>query len=122
MTLVPTSRILLSGLDADAVEQVRRLLTEDGHEVRSHRPGEPDPDTLSDPHLAVVESTGCPDESLRWCRYLRARPGVFLLPFLFVLDAPSPAARLAAFEAGADAYLLRPFAAEELRAQVRAFL
>ena len=43
-------------------------------------------------------------------------------PILYVTDDHTPAARLACFEAGADAYLLRPFAPEELLAQARALL
>src|SRR5262245_58572903 len=121
MKPAPPSRILLSGQDPAAVEEVRRLLAEDGHEVRCHRLGT-DPEDLAAHHLAVLESTGCRQESLQWCRRLRALPADVHLPVLLVLDDPSPAARLAGLEAGADANLLRPFAAAELRAQVRAFL
>jgi sigma-B regulation protein RsbU (phosphoserine phosphatase) len=122
MTAVRSSRILLSGLDAQAVEEVRRLLHEEGHQVHCHRPGEPDPDGLSTYHLAILEAGGDPRASLAWCRRLRSRSVDVHLPVLVLLDDPSPAARLASFEAGADTSLLRPFAAEELRAQVRAFL
>src|SRR4051794_18538920 len=122
MTAVRSSRILLSGHNTDAVEEVRRLLLEDGHAVRCHRPDQPDPDGLSTYHLAVLEASGDPQASLAWCRRLRSRSVDVHLPVLIVLDDPSPAARLASFEAGADTSLLRPFAAEELRAQVRAFL
>src|SRR5205807_4356078 len=108
--------------DADAIEGVRRLLHDDGHEVRCHRPGEPDPDNLSSYHLAILDASGDPQVSLAWCRQLRARAVDVHLPVLVLLDDPTPAARLASFEAGADTSLLRPFAAEELRAQVRAFL
>jgi len=122
MTAVRSSRILLSGHKADAVEEVRRLLHQDGHDVHGHRPGEPDPDNLSSYHLAVLEASRDLQASLAWCRHLRARCVDVHLPVLIVLDDPTPAARLASFEAGADTSLLRPFAAEELRAQVRAFL
>src|SRR5438105_3152334 len=108
MKLTRPSRILLSGQDEAAVAEVRRLLEEDGHEVRCHRLDAPDPDDLSPHHLAVLESTGCPQESLRWCRRLRAGSADVHLPVLFILDDPSPPARVASFEAGADTYLLRP--------------
>src|SRR5438876_9921064 len=120
MTAVRSSRILLSGPNTDAVEEVRRLLHEDGHDVRCHHPGEPDPDDLSTYHLAILEAGGDPQASLAWCRRLRSRSVDVHLPVLVLLDDPTPAARLASFEAGADTSLLRPFAAEELRAQVRA--
>lgn len=122
MTVVRSSRILLSGPNADAVEEVRRLLYEDGHDVRCHSPGEPDPDDLSSYRLAVLEASGDPQASLAWCRRLRSRSVDVHLPVLVLLDDSTAAARLACFEAGADTSLLRPFAAEELHAQVRAFL
>src|SRR5947199_486414 len=107
MTAVGSSRILLSGPKADAVEEVRRLLHEEGHEVRCHRPGEPDPDNLSSFHLAVLEASGDPRASLAWCRRLRSRSIDLHLPVLVLLDDPTPAARLASLEAGADTSLLR---------------
>src|SRR5262249_22012829 len=44
------------------------------------------------------------------------------VPILFVTCNHTPTARLASLECGADTYLLRPFAPDELLAQVRAFL
>jgi len=122
MKIVQPSRILLSGHDTAAVEEVRRLLHEDGYEVHCHRLGEPDPNELATYRLAILDASGDQKKSLAWCARLRSRADDIHLPVLFILDDPSPAARLASFEAGADTYLLRPFAAEELRAQVRAFL
>ncbi len=116
------SRILVCGKEAAAVEEVCRLLQDDGHEARPHSLAAPEPDDLSARQLVVLEASGCRDECLQWCRRLRAHPGDAFLPVLLVLDDPGPEARLAGFEAGADTYLLRPFAPEELRAQVRALL
>ena len=59
---------------------------------------------------------------LRFCRRLRQRLGDVFVPVLYVTADAAPAARLAPFEAGADTYLLRPFAPGELLAQVGAFL
>src|SRR5262245_28086171 len=122
MQSVRPSRILVSGKEPSTVEEVRRLLAADGHDVRTHRIGTPGPDDLHACRLAVVEATGCQEECLRWCRLLRAHPAEAFLPVLFITEDVSPPARLASFEAGADTYLLRPFAPDELRAQVRAFL
>jgi sigma-B regulation protein RsbU (phosphoserine phosphatase) len=44
------------------------------------------------------------------------------VPILVITGDPSPTARLTTLEAGADAYLLRPFAPGELVAQVQAFI
>ena len=122
MTPVRPSRILLSGQQPAALEEVRRLLEGGGYAVYSHRLGAAEPDDLPAHQLAVVESTGCHQESLQWCRRLRSRPGEGFLPVLFITADLSPVARLASFEAGADTNLLRPFAPAELLAQVRAFL
>jgi sigma-B regulation protein RsbU (phosphoserine phosphatase) len=122
MKVVRPSLILLTGQDSAALEQVHRLLLESGHEVRCRGPATPDPEDASSYHLAVVEASGCHPESLAFCRRLRARVVESYLPVLFITADHSPETRLASFEAGADTYLLRPFAAEELLAQVSALL
>jgi sigma-B regulation protein RsbU (phosphoserine phosphatase) len=122
MRPVRPSPILVCGKEPAAVEEVRRLLRQDGHDARGHLLGAPEPDDLSAHHLVVLESRGAQPECLHWCRRLRARSGDAFLPVLLVLDDAGPAARLAGFEAGADACLLRPCAAEELWAQARALL
>jgi phosphoserine phosphatase RsbU/P len=122
MKVVRPSTILLCGQDSDAVAQVRRALAESGHDVRTTRPDETDPQELTSYHLAIVDASGCHDESLAWCRKLVAHAPEAMLPVLFITPDPSPAARLASFEAGADTYLLRPFLSDELLAQVQALL
>src|SRR5262245_20783524 len=121
MNAVRPSVILVSGQDRTAIEEIRRLLQQEGHAVHCQPPGEPVPDGVSY-HLAIVDASGWAEESLVWCGRLRARPVDSFLPILFITPDHSPAARLASFEAGADTCLLRPFASEELLAQVRAFL
>ncbi len=73
-------------------------------------------------HLVVVDGGRAPAEALELCRRCRARLEDGFTPLLYITDDHAPAARLACYEAGADAYLLRPFAAEELLAQARALL
>ncbi len=114
------SLVLLAGRDEAGVEQVRHVLTEAGHRVECRAP-----DTFllegTSYHLAIVEASGCHDESLAFVRRLRAAAEP-IVPVLFITPDPDPAARLASFEAGADTYLLRPYLTEELRAQVQALL
>src|SRR5688572_6376372 len=117
MKVVRPSVILLCGQDSDAVAQVRRLLTESGHDVRCTRSDETDLDELTSYHLAIVEASGCHEQSLAWCRRVLARSIEPILPILFITPDTSPAARLAGLEAGADTYLLRPFLTEELLGQ-----
>src|SRR5262249_7086881 len=73
-------------------------------------------------HLIVLEGSGGGRQGLHLCRHLRARLTDQFVPILFVLDDPAPAWRLATLDAGADTYLLRPFAPGELLGQVEAFL
>src|SRR5262249_356832 len=60
--------------------------------------------------------------ALELCRRLKPRLEEAFVPILFITDDHYPASRLASFEAGADTYLLRPFIAGELIAQVDALL
>jgi sigma-B regulation protein RsbU (phosphoserine phosphatase) len=106
----------------NALAEVRRLLTAGGNEVFGHLSGNPDPDRLSEYRLVIVEGTGCGPAAVDLCRRLRGRLDEAVLPLVFVTDDHGPDMRLASLEAGADTYLLRPFAPGELLAQVRALL
>jgi sigma-B regulation protein RsbU (phosphoserine phosphatase) len=116
-----TPRVLLCADEPAAVEDVRRLLDAARCEVVWHAVGGADPETAG-VHLALIDGSRGGDVALRFCRRLRQRAGDALVPVLYVTADASPEARLAPFEVGADACLLRPFAPGELLAQVRAFL
>ena len=114
------ARILILAGDASEVEDVARMLRPKGHslEVRA----EPPLEALSQWHLVIVQASVALETSLQWCRQLRSSSLQGHLPLLFLTADHSPEARVASFEAGADTYLLRPFAPEELTAPVQAFL
>src|SRR5262249_50490425 len=114
-------RVLVCAQQLNTLTEVRRLLVEGGYEVGGHLHGSSDPDLTGGCHLVVVEG-GDGGQGLELCRRLRRRLDEAFVPILFVTDDLRPEARLASFEAGADTYLLRPFAPGELLAQVRAFL
>jgi phosphoserine phosphatase RsbU/P len=117
MQPIASPRVLL-WVDPPAESELRRLL-EDAHvEIVAHPLGD-EPLPVAD--LILLDGTRG-SEARRLCRRLRQRLGDDFVPILFVSDDPTPAARVASFEAGADAYLLRPFAPGELLAQSRAFL
>ncbi len=105
-----------------ALAEVRALLAAAGLDAAGHPVGTPDPDDLSGCRLVVVDAGGCGPAALDLCRRLRARLDEGFVPLLFVTDDPTPAARLAALEGGADACLAHPLAPGELPAQVRALL
>jgi len=117
-----TARILVCANQMDALQELRRVLAHGGREVDAHVGGAPDPAGLGRYHLLVVDGGRAPTEALDLCRRFRGRLEDGFTPILYVADDHGPAARLACYEAGADAYLLRPFAAAELAAQARALL
>ena len=117
-----SARILVCANPVDALQDLRRVLAHGGRQVDAHVPGAPDPEGLAGYHLLVVDGGAGADEALDLCRRFRGRLEDGFTPILYLADDHGPAARLACYEAGADAYLLRPFAADELLAQARALL
>ncbi len=116
-----TAQILVCSNQPASLAEVRRLLSGAGHVIAEHLLGDAEPHGLQQ-QLIVVEGSGGPADALALCRRLRGRMHESVVPILFITDDHSPEGRLASFEAGADTYLLRPFAPAELLAQVRAFL
>ncbi len=114
--------ILICAKQQGALAEVRRLLAGAGYAIGDHLLGDPAVIDLGGFQLVVVEGSQCNGNALELCRRLRARLNESVVPILFITDDHGPEARLASFEAGADTYLLRPFAPAELLAQVRAFL
>lgn len=115
------SRVLLCADGTPPGDALQQLLEQAGHAVTR----EPLASALADVAghaLVVLDGSAAEGRALPVCRRLRGRLTESFVPILLVLDDPSPAARLASLEAGADTYLLRPFAAAELLAQVAAFL
>jgi sigma-B regulation protein RsbU (phosphoserine phosphatase) len=115
------ARILLCA-QAGRVEDVRRLLEQGGHDIGWHALNESEPEDLAAYHMVVLDDGRLGHEGVRLCRRLRAGLSACFMPILYLTSDPTPEARQASLEGGADGYLLRPFAAGELHAQVRAFL
>src|SRR5262249_58312723 len=84
--------------------------------------GATDQASLYEFSVVVVDSGRNVDSALAFSRQLHDRRSKGFVPILFITGDHSSAARLASLEAGADTYLLRPFAPQELLAQVQAFL
>jgi sigma-B regulation protein RsbU (phosphoserine phosphatase) len=117
-----TARILVCSNQTGALADVRHLLAGAGFAVAEQLLSAAEPHDLAGQQLVVVEGSQCGAAALELCRRFRARLDESVVPILFITDDHGPQARLASFEAGADTYLLRPFAPAELLAQVRAFL
>ena len=111
--------VLVVDDDEELAELVERSLVRDGHTVKSA------PALLS-AHEALLESfelivldIGLPDGSgIELCRELRRaqRPE----PILLLTAQSAVAQRVEGLDAGADDYLVKPFAVAELRARARA--
>src|SRR5262249_16929080 len=119
--MTPPSRILVCAEPGPPGEDLCRLLEQPSYAVTSCPLDRVTVETAGAP-LVLLEGSGRDRKALLLCRQLRARMAEQFVPILFVLDDPSPAWRLASLEAGADTYLLRPFAPGELLGQVEAFL
>lgn len=105
---------------ADVGDVVRRALEADGHTV-AIAPSATEADALvgREAFGTAVLDLGLPDgHGLAWCKRVRDAGKDF--PILVLTAESALAIRVAAFDAGADDYLAKPFAVVELRARVRA--
>jgi sigma-B regulation protein RsbU (phosphoserine phosphatase) len=122
MANLPAARLLVCAGQLGRVTELRRLLQATGQDALGHVVGAGPLDLPRDLRLVVVEAVGCASAAVALCRTIRDRLEEEIVPILFITDNAHPEARLAAFDAGADACLLYPFAHGELLAQLRALL
>jgi sigma-B regulation protein RsbU (phosphoserine phosphatase) len=121
-TMPTPIRVLVCADPVSGADDVRRLLTGAGYEVGYHCLNGADPEEAGAVNLIVLEGSSAPEEARQLCHRLRGRLGEAFVPILFIIADVAPRERLASLESGADTYLLRPFEAAELLAQVQAFL
>ena len=88
-------------LEAENSKQIRQLLAED------------------DPQLLLMDASMAEKNGLELCQELRQCSQI---PIVFLSSANTIDEEIAALEAGADAYLGKPFDVRELEARVRAIL
>jgi DNA-binding response OmpR family regulator len=98
-----------------------RALTERGHAVSSEPAGLPALQRLvSDPPDLVVLDLGLPDvDGIQLLRMLRP---VSAVPVIVATARDDDRATVAALDAGADDYIVKPFSADQLDARIRAVL
>jgi DNA-binding response OmpR family regulator len=98
-----------------------RALTERGHAVSAEAAGMPGLQrVLDDPPDLVVLDLGLPDvDGIQLLRMLRP---VSAVPVIVATARDDDAATVAALDAGADDYVVKPFSAEQLDARIRAVL
>ena len=99
------------------------LLTKWGHRVTSVSRGDVALEILSPsgpPHLAIVDWTMPGLDGVELCRALRARKSDTYTYVILITGRDDPESMLVGLEAGADDFLARPVAPEELRVRLRA--
>jgi two-component system response regulator MprA len=117
----PAARVLVAEDDRKIAAFLERALTYEGYQVRLAADG---PSALvmaaaSDPEVVVLDVMLPGLDGLSVARQLRARGGV---PILMLTARETVNDRVLGLDAGADDYLTKPFALDELLARLRALL
>ena len=117
---IGAARVLVADDDPPLRRMLKRSLTADGFEVTVAADG---PAALleaerSAPDVIVLDVAMPAIDGLSVCRRLRDRG--LVTPILMLTARDAVADRVAGLEAGADDYLVKPFAIEELVARLRA--
>ena len=115
---VASIRVALVEDEPSVREAVERALRREGFSVNSFS-DYVEPGTIigGAPDLAVLDVTLPGGDGLELARGLRARRD---LPIVFLTARDAIEDRMAGFTVGADDYVVKPFALEELLARVRA--
>ena len=115
-------KVLVVDDDAAVRDSLARTLKFEGHEVATAADGQEALDTVhKDVPDAMILDVSMPGlDGLETCRQLRAE-GV-VLPVLMLTARDSVGDRVAGLDAGADDYLVKPFALQELLARLRALM
>jgi two-component system cell cycle response regulator len=103
--------------------RLEHLLTKWGHRVTSVSRGDVALEMLSPsgpPHLAIVDWMMPGLDGIDLCRALRARKSDTYTYVILITAKDDPESMLVGLEAGADDFLAKPVAPEELRARLRA--
>ncbi|MCP4304063.1 MAG: response regulator transcription factor [bacterium] len=118
----PSSRVLVVEDDGAVRRAVERALSFEGYDVVTARDGaEALAIVLNDRIEAIVLDVMMPIvDGLEACRRIRARGDT--TPILILTARTEISDRVAGLDAGADDYLVKPFALEELLARLRALL
>lgn len=112
-------RILVVDDDPELAELVERALAREGHVTTVADSIEAAREELTEPQDVIVLDIGLPDGSgVELCRELRDRGRAEAILLLTAQSAVVQ--RVEGLNAGADDYLVKPFAVAELRARVRA--
>jgi two-component system, OmpR family, response regulator MprA len=116
-----TGRVLVVEDDAAIADVLRRVLRQEGHEVRSAEDGVEALELAESfvPDLVILD-LGLPKlDGVEVCRRLRAESDA---PILILTARTDTDDRVEGLDSGADDYLVKPFERKELLARMRALL
>jgi len=117
MDAAPRARILLVEDDGDLRRWLRRELEHEGYEVRAIADGAAAVAAMDEAVDLVLLDVMLPNlNGVEVCRRMRARSRT---PVILVTARDAVTDRVAGLDAGADDYLCKPFAIEELLARIR---
>jgi two-component system response regulator MprA len=121
ITRVTSRRVLVVDDDVRLASSLRRALTYEGHTVEVAADGSAALVAARDrpPDLVVLDRMLPGLDGVEVCKRLRAGSDV---PILMLTARDSVSDRVSGLDAGADDYLVKPFAYDELLARVRALL
>jgi len=116
--------ILVVDDDLDVLKVFKRDLMKEGHQVvcASNAMDALQASTDHTPDLVLLD-IGLPGiDGIELCRRLRSNPATASTPILFVTVHSDIESKIAAFDAGADDYLAKPFDLHELNLRVKVLL
>lgn len=116
--------ILVVDDDVDILKILKRDLTKEGHQVvcASNAAEALKYSMCHAPDLVLLD-IGLPDiNGVELCRRLRSYPANATTPILFATVSNDIESKIAAFDAGADDYLVKPFDLQELNLRVKVLL
>ncbi|MBD3884660.1 PAS domain S-box protein [Phormidium tenue FACHB-886] len=118
------ARILLADDNADMREYVKRLLLNQGYDVQAATDGIAALAAIQQqlPDLVLTDVMMPGLDGFGLLRELRSAPTTRDIPIILLSARAGEEARVEGLEAGADDYLIKPFAARELLARVEASL
>ncbi len=122
MTSRPQGSVLIADANEDLREVMRKMLQRAGYSVLAAAGGREALELAEEqsPDVAVLDIGLTDPTGLSCCRSLKAQPLSQSLMVIMLTPRGDAESRIAAYEAGADDYLEKPFHREELLGRVRA--
>ena len=116
--------ILVVDDDLDVITTIKKSLTKAGYRVTCATSSDAARQILRNlrPDLVLLDIAMPGTDGIELCRQLRANPFTAGIPTLFLTVSEDMQNKIAAFNAGADDYLVKPFDLQELELRVKALL